>query len=68
MSCRKCRFRTVSMVLWIGLGALGRAEAGGVVIQTPAGLKAGDQFRIVFATDGTTMATSTIEPTGLRHR
>ena len=45
-------------MLWIGFGALGQAEAGSV-LETPAGLKPGDQFRIVFATDGTTMATST---------
>ena len=58
VSRRNSRFLTVALMLWIGFGALGQAEAG-VVLQTPAGLKPGDQFRIVFATDGTTMATST---------
>jgi hypothetical protein len=52
------QYLTVALMLWIGLGALGQAEAGSA-LQTPAGLKPGDQFRIVFATDGTTMATST---------
>ncbi len=58
MSRRNSRFLTVALLLWIGFGALGQAEAGGV-LATPPGLKPGDQFRIVFATDGTTMATST---------
>ena len=58
VSRRNSRFLTVALMLWIGFGALGQAEAGGV-LETPAGLKPGDQFRIVFATDGTTMATST---------
>jgi len=31
---------------------------GGVIIQTPVGSTAGDEFRIVFVTDGTTNATS----------
>ena len=55
---RNSRFLAVALLLWIGLGALGQAEAGGL-LATPPGLKPGDQFRIVFATDGTTMATST---------
>ena len=58
VSRRNSRFLTVALMLWIGSGALGQAEAGSV-LATPAGLKPGDQFRIVFATDGTTMATST---------
>ncbi len=58
VSRRNSRFLTVALMLWIGLGALGQAQAG-IVLQAPAGLKPGDQFRIVFATDGTTMATST---------
>jgi hypothetical protein len=32
---------------------------GGQILQTPVGLKPGDQFRFVFVTDGTTNATST---------
>ncbi len=31
---------------------------GGDILQTPVGLKAGDEFRFVFVTDGTTNATS----------
>ena len=31
---------------------------GGQILQTPAGLKPGDEFRFVFVTDGTTNATS----------
>ena len=58
VSRRNSRFRSVAFTLWIGFGSLGQAEAG-VVLATPAGLKPGDQFRIVFATDGTTTATST---------
>jgi hypothetical protein len=58
VSFRKNWFVAVTLLLWTGLGALGQAEAG-FVIQTPAGLKPGDQFRIVFATDGTTNAIST---------
>jgi hypothetical protein len=47
-----------SAVLCIGFGGAGRAEAGGIVITTPAGLSPGDTFRIVFVTDATTVATS----------
>jgi PEP-CTERM motif len=46
-------------MLWIGLGAGGRVEAGGIVLNTPAGLSPGDSFRFAFVTDGTTGATST---------
>ena len=58
VSRRNSRFSTVALMLWVGLGAIGQAEAGGV-LQTPAGLKPGDQFRFMFVTDGTSMAIST---------
>jgi hypothetical protein len=43
--------------LSVGL-AIGRAEAG-TMLQTPAGLKPGDQFRFVFVTNGIRDAIST---------
>ena len=46
------------LALWFGLGAETRTDAS-LVINTPAGLTAGDTFRIVFLTDGGTTATST---------
>ena len=52
------RFAIVAAVLWLGSGLGGRAEAG-IILQTPAGLNPGDQFRFVFVTDGIRDATST---------
>jgi hypothetical protein len=52
------RFAIVAVVLWLVSGLGGRAEAG-IVLQTPAGLNPGDQFRFVFVTDGTHNAIST---------
>src|SRR3954463_16265743 len=51
-------FAIVAAVLWLGSGWGGRAEAG-TMLQTPAGLNPGDQFRFVFVTDGIRDATST---------
>ena len=45
-------------LLWIGFGVGGPAKAD-ISLSTPAGLSAGDSFRFVFVTDGTTDATST---------
>ncbi len=53
------RFAIVAAVLWFGFGLESRAEAG-TMLQTPAGLNPGDQFRFVFVTDGIRDATSTI--------
>jgi hypothetical protein len=52
------------LVLYMGLFGIAlfggsRAEAGGIAITTPAGLKPGDKFRVVFVTDGMTAATLT---------
>jgi PEP-CTERM motif len=52
------RFAIVAAVLWLGSGLGGRAEAD-IILQTPAGLNPGDQFRFVFVTDGIRDATST---------
>jgi hypothetical protein len=52
------RFAIVAAVLWLVCGLGGRAEAG-IILQTPAGLNPGDQFRFVFVTDGSRDATST---------
>ncbi len=48
----------VAAMVMIGLTAGVRPAAGGIVIQTPAGLLPGNTFRIVFVTDGTTTAGS----------
>jgi hypothetical protein len=40
------------VVVWIGLGAGCRAEAGGIALSTPTGLSSGESFRFVFVTDG----------------
>jgi hypothetical protein len=45
-------------MLWIGSGAGGRVEAGGIALKTPAGLSYGESFRFVFITDGSTSGTS----------
>jgi hypothetical protein len=55
------KVRTLSLAtvaLCYGLGLDTRSKAD-FLINTPPGLKAGDHFRIVFVTDGTTLATST---------
>jgi hypothetical protein len=52
------RFAIVAAVLWLGAESGGRVEAG-IILQTPAGLKPGDQFRFAFVTDGVRDATST---------
>ena len=52
------RHAIVAAVLWLGCGLAGGAEAG-TILQTPAGLNPGDQFRFVFVTDGIRDATST---------
>jgi hypothetical protein len=48
----------VASVLGLIVGVAGRARAD-LTLNTPAGLTPGEQFRFVFLTDGTTMATST---------
>jgi hypothetical protein len=50
----------VSLALVLFLGLVADAPAG---IMTPAGLNPGDQFRIVFVTDGTITATSSSHST-----
>jgi hypothetical protein len=57
-SSRASKFALAILALWFGRGAETRTEAN-LLINTPAGLTAGDTFRIVFVTDGTTQATST---------
>ncbi len=59
MWSRTSRFATAlaTVLLCSGLGVGGRAAADSI-IDTPAGLSAGDTFRIVFVTDGFTDATS----------
>jgi hypothetical protein len=44
------RLALATAMLWIGLGVGGRAEAGGIALNTPAGLSPGDSFRFVFVT------------------
>jgi hypothetical protein len=51
------RFAIVAAVLWLGAGLEGRTEAG-IILQTPAVLNPGDQFRFVFVTQGIRDATS----------
>jgi hypothetical protein len=56
-TCQASKFALAILASWLVLGAETRSKAA-LVIQTPAGLAAGDTFRIVFVTDGTTNATS----------
>ena len=49
---------SAATILWLAFGSGGRAEAS-IILQTPAGLNPGDQFRFVFVTDGIRDATST---------
>ena len=48
----------IAATIGLGMGAAGSAAAGGIVLTTPPGLVPGDTFRVVFLTDGTTLATS----------
>jgi hypothetical protein len=62
-SVTSTRQRTASLaltaaVLWFASGLGSRAEAGGVVLGTSAGVSGGESFRFVFMTDGTTNAVS----------
>ncbi len=57
MLTKTSRLALAAAVVCIGLGG-GGAEAGGIVLTTPAGLSPGEQFRFVFVTDGTTTAES----------
>jgi hypothetical protein len=52
------RLAIATALIWIGIGASFRVEAGGIVLSTPAGLTPGDSFRFAFVTEGTTTATS----------
>jgi hypothetical protein len=52
------RLAIATALIWIGVGASVRVEAGGIALSTPAGLTPGESFRFVFVTDGTTTATS----------
>jgi hypothetical protein len=58
MSSNTGRLGLATVMLLIGFGVGGRAEAGGSALSTPAGLSPGDSFRFVFVTDGTTTAVS----------
>jgi PEP-CTERM motif len=58
MGSHSRRFAVFAAVLWLGPGLAGPAKAG-IILQTPAGLNPGDQFRFVFVTDGIRDATST---------
>src|SRR5271157_4858986 len=51
------RCALAAAMLWLVFGGGGRAVAD-ITITTPTGLVPGDTFRIVFATDATTTATS----------
>jgi hypothetical protein len=55
---QKGRLALAAVVLCIGFGGGGRAEAGGIVLNTPAGLSPGATFRFVFVTDGANDGTS----------
>src|SRR5262245_58387609 len=52
------RLAIATALIWIGVGAGSRVEAGGITLSTPAGLTPGESFRFVFVTDGTMTATS----------
>jgi hypothetical protein len=58
MSRHLGRFAIIAAVLRLGCGLESRTEAG-IILQTPAGLNPGDDFRFVFVTDGIRDATST---------
>jgi hypothetical protein len=60
MKTQKARLTLATAMFWIGLslGLGGRAEGGGIVLNTPGGLSDGETFRFVFITQGTTVATS----------
>jgi hypothetical protein len=52
------RVACVVALLGLAVGAVGRAKAD-IILQTPAGLNPGDEFRFVFVTEGVRDATST---------
>jgi hypothetical protein len=52
------RLAMMAALITSGTGWISPADAG-IVLQTPAGLVPGDQFRFVFVTDGVTTAEST---------
>jgi hypothetical protein len=58
MTAQIARYTTSAAILGLLLGLASPAHAGGVILQTPKGLKPGDQFRIVIVTDGFTSAQS----------
>src|SRR5262249_43326227 len=58
MTAQIVRYTTSAAILSLLLGLASPAHAGGVVLQTPNGLKPGDQFRIVFVTASSTSQTS----------
>jgi hypothetical protein len=58
MKSQMGRLALAMTMLWIAFGGGRRAEAGGIALHTPAGLSYGEQFRFVFITQGTTVATS----------
>jgi hypothetical protein len=58
MSRHLGRIAIIAAVLRLGCGLESRTEAG-IILQTPAGLNPGDDFRFVFVTDGIRDANST---------
>jgi hypothetical protein len=58
MSRHLGRFAIIAAVLRLACGLESRTEAG-IILQTPAGLNPGDDFRFVFVTDGIRDAKST---------
>ena len=58
MCTQSRRLAIATALIWIGVGACERVEAGGIALSTPAGLTPGESFRFVFVTDGFTTATS----------
>ncbi|HZW30058.1 MAG TPA: PEP-CTERM sorting domain-containing protein [Isosphaeraceae bacterium] len=58
MKTQTGRLALVMVMLWIGFRVGHRAEAGGIALNTPAGLSPGESFRFVFITDGATTAIS----------
>lgn len=59
MMTRTGRLALAAAMLSIGFGVSCGAEAGGIALQTPAGLTPGESFRFAFITDGTTAPAST---------
>ena len=46
------RLAIATAPIWIGVGSSVAREAGGITLNTPAGLTPGESFRFVFVTDG----------------